>query len=150
MRDIRRPEAFEPIVDRFTNPAYSDIARPVFPTIMDLLIFSAGVGLALGKRIPVPASGKAVPYRIFENNQKEGYIYLVALAHTRDPKLLASELDDEAAKIFEEFAAAGLEELSTWLNASPMDTSGVQTLISQLQKNLPRDKGPDPSELDPV
>ena len=150
MRDIRRPESLEPIVDRFTNPAFSDISRPVFPTIMDLLIFSAGVGVALGKRNPVPTSGKAVPYRIFENNQKEGYIYLVALAHTRDPKLLASELDDEAAKIFEEFAAAGLEELGNWLNASPMDTSGVQTIISQLQKKLPRDEGPDPAELDPV
>jgi dnd system-associated protein 4 len=150
MRDIRRPEALEPIVDRFTNPAYSDVGRPVFPTIMELLIFSAGVGFAIGKRIPVPASGKSVPFRVFENNQREGYIYLIALAHTRDPKSLASECDDDAAKIFEEFAAGGLEELGAWLNASPMDTSGVQTLVTQIQKYLPRDKDPEPDELDPV
>ena len=38
---------------------------------MDLLIFAASVGLAANRRTPVPATGKGIPVRIFENNQKD-------------------------------------------------------------------------------
>jgi dnd system-associated protein 4 len=136
MRDIRRPEGTEPLVERLTNQQVSGTDAPVFPTIMDLLIFCAGVGLSVSRRSPVASTGKAVPYRIFENNQKEGYIYLVALADKKDPAVLSGEQDEEIAKIFEEYAAAGLEEVELWISANPTDISGVQALIAKVQSRI--------------
>lgn len=133
MRDIRRPDSLEPIVERLTSAKLTETQTPLFSTIMDLLIFSAGVGRAQGRRTPVASSGRGVPYRIFENNQTEGFIFLIALSETKDSALLVSDNDDEIARIFEEYAAGGLEIISTWLNECPSDISGVQTLLAKLQ-----------------
>lgn len=137
MRDIRRPDFAEPLVERLTTARVSETGAPVFPTIMDLLIFCAGVGLTTRRRVAVPSTGKAVPYRIFENNQKEGYIFLVALADKKDAAALAQENDDEAARTFEEYAAGGLEEVASWLNENAMDASGVQSLMAKIQAQIP-------------
>jgi len=137
MRDIRRPDSAEPLVDRLTTTKVNETGSPVFPTIMDLLIFSAGVGLTVNRRCAVAASGKAVPYRVFENNHKEGFIYLVALAAKGESSALAPENEEEAASIFEEYAAGGLEEISNWLSENALDISGVQSLIAKIQAHIP-------------
>lgn len=150
MRDIRRPESLEPIVERLTNPRHSEVGVAVFATIMDLLIFCAGVGFATGRRSSVPSSGKAVPYRVFENNQKEGYIYLVSLAEAKSPEVLAASNDDETVRCFEEYAAGGLQEVASWLAENPMDVSGVQSLLSRLQSQLPEVQSPEGGGPNPV
>jgi dnd system-associated protein 4 len=138
MRDVRRPESLEPVVERLTDPKFTDTGEAIFTTIMDLLVFASGIGLHLKRRTPVPSSGKGIPIRIFENNQNDGYIYLVALADKREPTILATENDDEIVKIFEEYAAAGLEEIALWLRENPTDISGIQTLIAKLQTQIPK------------
>ena len=135
MRDIRRPDSTEAIVERLTDAKLTDVGDPVFKTIMELLIFAAGVGFAVGRRTAVPLSGKAVPFRIFQNNQKDGYIFLLALAELKTAECLASD-DDKVAEIFEEYAATGLEEIGDWLNDNPTDISGVQTLIARIQSRI--------------
>ena len=149
MRDIRRLDTFEPLVERLTNPKLPETGTAVFGTIMDLLIFSAAVGFATKRMTPVPSSGKAVPFRIFENNQKDGYIFLIALAHAQDSTAIASEKDDEAARLFEEYAAGGLEEIASWLNAAPDDLSGVQPLLTKIQDIVKTSatRLPDPSPI---
>lgn len=137
MRDIRRPDSAEPLVERLTTTRVADTGAPVFATIMDLLIFSAGVGMTIRRRVPVPSSGKAVPFRIFENNQKDGFIFMVALAERKDPAALEHEHEDEAARIFEEYAAGGLEEIASWINDNPLDVSGVQSLMAKIQAQIP-------------
>jgi dnd system-associated protein 4 len=136
MREIRRPDATEHVVDRLTDPHTTGTGMPVFPTIIELLIFCAGVGLSLNRPVAVPSSGKGLPLRLFENQHNDGYLYLVALAVKKDPAILSGEHDDEVAKIFEEYAAGGLEEVATWLAANPTDISGVQALITQIQSQI--------------
>jgi len=135
MRDIRRPDSAEPLIERLTTSGSSD-EPAIFSTIMDLLIFAAGIGFSLKRRSPVPTGGKGVPIRIFENNQKDGLIYMLALAATEDPKSLLPEHDEKTAMIFEEYAAAGLEEIQMWLNANATDIDGVQTLMTKLQAQV--------------
>lgn len=149
MRDVRRPDALEPVVERLTSARMTESGTPVFETIMDLLIFAAGVGLTKKRRSAVPGSGKAVPVRIFENNNKEGYIFMVALAEKKDPVALAVEHDDETVRIFEEYAAGGLEEIAEWLGENPTDISGVQALVSKMQAQMPADatEGKNPSPI---
>lgn len=149
MRDVRRPDALEPVVERLTNARMTDTGSPVFETIMDLLIFAAGVGFEKKRRTPVAGSGKAVPVRIFENNNKEGYIFMVALAEKKDPLVLATEHEDETVRIFEEYAAGGLEEIAAWLAENPTDISGVQALVSKTQAHLPAGatEGKNPSPI---
>jgi dnd system-associated protein 4 len=149
MRDIRRLDSSEPLVERLTSPKLPETGIAVFGTIMDLLIFSAGVGFANKRMTPVPSTGKAVPFRIFENNQKDGYIFLIALAHTQDSDAIASQNDDEAARIFEEYAAGGVEEIASWLNETPDDISGVQPLLTKIQDLIKTNvtKLPSPSPL---
>jgi dnd system-associated protein 4 len=149
MRDIRRPDSLEPLVERLTGAKLTDSGAPVFSTIMDLLIFAAGVGFHARRKTPVPSAARGIPYRIFENNQKEGHLYLLALAEAKDSASLVSDNDDEIARIFEEYAAGGLEIISSWLNESPSDMSGVQTLLSKIQTELGASfaPAPDPSPI---
>lgn len=137
MRDIRRPDILEPLVERLTSPKYSETSTPIFATIMDLLIFAAGVGLKCGRRAQVPSSGKGIPMRIFENNQKDGFLYLLALAVVQDSSALETTNDDEIVRIFEEFAAGGLEQIAEWLAKDPQDFSGVETLLAEIQRIVP-------------
>lgn len=139
MRNIRRPDNLEPVVERLTNPENTGTRTPVFRTIMDLLIFAAGVGLRHDRHLPVPSSGKEVPIRVFENNQKDGYLYLVALATKQDPAVLEEKNDDEIAKIFEEYAAGGLEQINDWLTKNANDFSGVDTILAEMQNYVPLD-----------
>lgn len=149
MRDIRRPDAMEPVVERLTERDKSNTDQPIFETIMRLMVFCAGVGFTTGKSSDVPSSGKAVPYRIFENNQMDGYLFLLALAESKDPSILAGARDDEIAGIFERYAAGGLEEINSWLNANPTDTSGIQALITRIQ-SLVKISTPVPSNPSPL
>lgn len=149
MRDVRRPDALEPVVERLTSARMTESGSPVFETIMDLLIFAAGIGLMKKRRSPVPSSGKAVPARIFENNNKDGYIFMIALAEKKDPTALAMDHDDETVRIFEEYAAGGLEEIAEWLSENPTDISGVQALVSKMQAQMPPEatEGKNPSPI---
>jgi len=97
-----------------------------------------GAGLGIDPD-PVVIAKLRVPYRIFENNQKDGYIFLVALAKKKDAATLAVENDDEIIKIFEEYAAGGLEQIASWLNENATDISGVQALIAKIQAQVPID-----------
>lgn len=137
MRDIRRPDNLEAVVDRLTSQKYTETETPVFQTIMDLLIFAAGVGVQQKRRTAVPSTGRGIPVRIFEGNQKDGYLYLVALATKQDPSALEAVNDDETAKIFEEYAAGGLEQIAEWLSKDGGDFSGVGTLLAQMQSFIP-------------
>jgi len=137
MRDIRRPDNLEAVVERLTSPKYTETGTPVFQTIMDLLIFAAGVGVQQKRRVAVPSTGRGIPIRIFEGNQKDGYLYLVALATRQDPSALETVSDDETAKIFEEYAAGGLEQIAEWLSKDGGDFSGVGTLLAQMQSFIP-------------
>jgi len=136
MRDIRRLDSTESIVDRLTDPKFTETGEPVFKTIMELLIFAAGIGFSSKRRTPVSSSGKAVPYRIFKNNEKDGYLYLLALAETKNSECLGPDDNDMVAQIFEEYAAGGLEEITDWLNDNPTDGSGVHSLIAKLQSRI--------------
>ena len=136
MRDIRRLDSTEATVERLTNPKFSETGEAVFKTIMDLLIFAAGVGFSTKRSSQVPSSGKAVPYRVFKNNEKDGYLFLLALAAKGNSECLASDDDDMVAQVFEEYAAGGLEEITDWLNDNPIDSSGVQSLIAKIQSKI--------------
>lgn len=137
MRDIRRPDSLEAVVDRLTSPRYTETGTAVFQTIMDLLIFAAGVGVQQKRRTAVPSTGRGIPFRIFEGNQKDGYLYLITLATKQAPLALETVNDDETAKIFEEYAAGGLEQIAEWLSKNGDDFSGVGTLLAQMQGFIP-------------
>lgn len=136
MRDVRRADSAEPLVELLTTPRRGEDGEATFATIMDLLIFAAGVGFKSKRREAVPSSGKGIPFAIFERNQKDGYIYIMALAETQTAGSLASEVVEGAIQTFEEYAAGGLEIIQAWLNENPTDVSGVQTLLSQLTREL--------------
>ena len=136
MRDIRRPDKAEPLVELLTSARRGEDGQATFDTIMDLLIFAAGIGFSFEAREAVPSASKGIPYLIFERNQKDGYIYVLALAATDNPEVLTAEKADFAVEIFEEYAAGGLDLIQRWLNENPTDVTGVQTLMSHLVGKL--------------
>jgi dnd system-associated protein 4 len=144
MRDIRRPDDTEPLVELLTTARRGEDGEPVFQTIMDLLIFAAGVGFGINERSAVPSGAKVIPYAIFERNQKDGFIHLIAMAAAKSPTTLADKEMENAVQIFEEYASAGLKEMQRWLNANPTDTFGVSTLmtriVNELGRNTPADE----------
>jgi dnd system-associated protein 4 len=150
MRDIRRPDDTEPVVELLVTPRRGEDGEPLFQTIMELLIFSAGVGFSLKERSPVPASSKVIPYIVFERNQKDGYIHLLALADAKTPESLASKESDHAVQTFEEYAAGGLRIMQRWLNENPTDTFGIDTLMSKISQELSRNPTPPDKKPDPV
>lgn len=149
MRDIRRPDEREAIVERLTNGDFSETGAPIFATIMELLIFAAAVGLREERRVAVPAGSRGIPVRIFENNQNEGFLFLIGLAVVGDAEILSDEREDEIARIFEEYAAGGLEVIEDWISQNPHDPSGLETLLARLQDAVPAQEQPteNPSPL---
>ncbi|MEH2102554.1 MAG: DNA phosphorothioation-associated protein 4 [Nostoc sp.] len=104
----------ESLVEEATSP---------FDTYADVMVFAASLGAKRKKSVPLEEfAKKPEPIRqsIFINRGYDTVINLLAISHTRDPKILASDEDseNEKLKIFEEYANGGLEILKDKLQGS--------------------------------
>jgi len=136
MADISRNEKYEPLVKNLTTRKHPETNKVIFPTIMDLLIFSAMVGFRYSKLEPIAPGALPIPIRIFENNRNDIFIYILALVSSKQMDLLRVKNEEKMYSTFEQYANGGLSLIQEWMEESPSDTAGDRVLIKKIREEL--------------
>jgi dnd system-associated protein 4 len=148
---VLRSKEHEDLVSRLCTEKNSITGKTIFPTGKDLMIFAAMVGYTAGSRVKLAGRGSKVTtqifLRVYESDDKDGFIYLLALLDSQDPLILKQERLAEAIAIFEEYCNAGLFEITNWLKDNQGDLEGADTLADQLYKRLAADSLGDKSNI---
>ena len=143
MRGIRRPKEHSALIDMLDqrDPATGE---KVFPFKKATLCYAAVLGFQRGKKVTLPEGNlDTIEWHTFQNGDYTDYIYLVALAHTRDVNVLGydvatsnpGDFPEDMVGIFEEYANGGLEIMQGWLRKRPDDVYGRDAIISGLKKH---------------
>jgi len=109
--NINRSCKHEEMVQRLAMEKLPGSDRTIFPTIRELLCFSALLGYSEQRRLPLDKEQgvEDISYQQFERGDAEDLIYLIALAETKDPEILKDGEENRCANIFEEYANGGLQ-----------------------------------------
>lgn len=143
MRGIRRSKQHAALADMLVtkNPK---TGQAVFPSKKALQCYAAILGFEMGERLPLPKGElDSIEWHTFDNEDFTDYIYLVAVAHTKDLNVLRYDVEksdveegnEDMVKIFEEYSNAGFEILSNWVLKTPSDPHGAKAIIAGLQRN---------------
>lgn len=106
----------------------------VFREIWRLQLFSAHIGLSLGRRIPLISadSGKGIDQSTFGNCAAwPGILYLIAVteANGADPLSSNQAAEDFRVSAFEEYSNGGLEALRDFFQNRKVDLNGLLEFI---------------------
>lgn len=135
MRGIKRSKQFETLVRQLAETNHSEVGRPIFPTMRELMCFAAVLGFEKQRKKPLEQATMEIDGRTFENHQQSlDLLYLIALADAKDADILREENEDKALDVFEQYAEGGFEILSSWLAAKPEDESGDHAILMALAK----------------
>ena len=109
--NINRSRKHEEMVQRLAMEKLPGSDRTLFPTIRELLCFSALLGYSEERRLSLDKKHgvEDISYQQFERGDAEDLIYLIALAETKDPEILKDGEENRCANIFEEYANGGLQ-----------------------------------------
>lgn len=110
-------------------------ARPVFPTMRELMCFAAALGYENGRKMPLTKDTNEIDARIWERSQEAmDLLYLIALVGENDGEILREDRIDDAVGIFEEYANGGFAVLTQWLKEKPDDLNGDKAILAALSK----------------
>jgi dnd system-associated protein 4 len=137
---VRWPEKYKPVVDYLINGIeVSKNENSLFEYNVNVICFAASVGIKIGNRIPF--SGEKlleIHTDTFNNNELGVWIFLTSLmSDTENPNielLRNSETENNAVKIFQELAFAGLHYLNERFTNESIHTPYffVQKIIGEL------------------
>lgn len=148
------PDKYEAVVEYLKNGTATDVnANSLYKINVHVVVMAACVGLLAGERLTLPdkEKKKEIPLSVFNNHDLTIFIYLAALLSQDDPDismLKNIEGENRAIKIFEEYAAAGLQILSSKYNDGFVDTpylfvmdliknAGSEKLLAKASETLP-------------
>lgn len=130
---IRQPKKY----DELFKTLIDDKDNSVFTSKAQVLLFAAAIGFNEGKRTPFKDQDSLEPIRMatFENLGQNFQIVLntLAVAETKDIKILSPEKSDELILIFEEYACTGLEVLKNRLKSQHSQLDAIITMLSEQQ-----------------
>ncbi len=129
---VQRDRKFNSLVERLSTAD----SRAIFRFHKDLMIFAAMIGYSEGKSSPVSSDSVGIILDTYSSDNKDAYIYLLALMAKKDANCLRDENLHESVKIFEGYCNAGLEIIQTWLDDNQADPSGVDTLLKKIYERL--------------
>jgi len=113
-RRVRPPKLTKQVSERLVDSG-------PFESKQKLLMFSAAVGVSIGKRTPFSSTDVAIRWDIFERNNDDTFIYSLAISETDGLSILSDENDEEEdfLIIFEEYAHTGLRYIEENIVNSP-------------------------------
>jgi dnd system-associated protein 4 len=136
MAIIHIPKELSDVADRLGRKNIPKTGKSVFPTLMQLMVFSALLAKKEGlNRVEVKGKDKGpeIDSEIFARNELDGVAYLLALQETKNGEILRDNKETECWKIMEEYAASGLDYLNTMLINNAGDIEGVDTILNYLK-----------------
>ena len=136
MRNIRRSSRHNATIDTLAESRQGGAGQPIFPTLRDLLSFSAVLGYQMERKSELVDAVPFVDGRIFENEpQAPELMFLIGLAETKDVDCLREENEDELVSLFEKYSDGGLDVLAEWLKETPSDPSGDRAILEALKRH---------------
>ena len=100
-----------------------DKEEGVFATLKSALVFAAAVGFKQKARLEFSEGGEPIAFTLFDEHQEQPFIYSLALTEFNDVSYLREEKFFEAIRVFEEYAAGGLQYLDDVLDKSNLKES---------------------------
>ena len=129
---VKRDRKYEELIARLNSGN-----RSVFQYLKDLMVFAAMVGFSAGKREAIQGESVEIILDTYSSDQKDGFIYLLALIEEKNGDCLKDANLHASVKIFEEYCNAGLAIIKGWLDSNPTDPSGgVDTLLDRVYQKL--------------
>lgn len=134
--NVRRNRQHEPIVEKLCarNEEYS--GKPIFEFNKDLMVFAAVLGYAEGRSEELGSDSIQITLGTYASDEKDGFIYLLALLDEEDAACLKDEKLSESIKTFERYCNGGLGLISEWLQENPADIGGVDTIVSRMLQQI--------------
>jgi dnd system-associated protein 4 len=143
MRGVRRDKKYAHLTDILTtrNPRTN---AAVFPSKKALQCYAAMLGFETDTRIPLPSQPlDSIEWHTFGNESFTDYIYLIALAATKDLDVLRYDVEasdkgdykEDMVTVFEEFANGGFEIIQSYLDKDPADRFGTKAILAGLKRN---------------
>ncbi|HIF36977.1 MAG TPA: hypothetical protein EYQ70_00940 [Marine Group III euryarchaeote] len=110
--------------------------KSIFSNNYSLMIFAAMVGRHHNdtcENVDFSSSRvNEIADRVFENNNLDGIVYLLALDAERDGEILREGNENELWKYLEKYAMLGMQEIDKWLSKDPL--AKAHDLILQQMK----------------
>lgn len=142
MRNIYRSKIHTPLIQKLMQQDPKTGVK-AFPTIKALQCYAALLGFDQKRREPFDRKDtEGIDWHTFSNDGYTEYIYLIALAETKNINVLkydvensqAEDSEEDMVKIFEEYANGGLAILESWISKTPGDPYGAKALINGLDR----------------
>ncbi len=135
---VRRPKEFDELLNLL-----KDKDDGVFSSFKSALVFASAIGFREKRKLEFSDSSEPINWTLFNENQDQPYIYSLALSEFDDVSYLQEDKFLEVVKLFEEYAAGGLEYLDGTLDKSNIKES-LEGILSKadddsLLKNLADD-----------
>lgn len=127
--DVRRPKEYEQML---SDLCQSD--KKIFLSYKDALVFAACLGYSNDSSREIDKSSEPVKMHIFKGQYDEAIFNCIGISETNDPSILSNAKEEEKIKIFEKYAAAGLDILKQKVYDSPSewDQAFLELITSQL------------------
>lgn len=124
------------LAEKLAKTHVKGMERSIFSNYMQLMAFAAMVGNRCGSMSKVGSRGAEIESEVFERNRMDGLVYLTSLHEAASGEILRDTKENEAKcwKHFEEYAARGLKEIEDWTLDNPSDSSGVDTILTEMKK----------------
>jgi len=135
---VKRDRRYEPLVEKLCSD--KDGNKAVFNYIKDLMVFASMIGYSKGRRKELGTDNISIILETYASDQKDTYIYLLALITEKNGAVLKDENLPASIRIFEEYCNAGLEEIVLWLDENPSDHEGVDTIIDKIYDQVIRNE----------
>lgn len=129
-RDPKNSDLYERLVDKQIASA----KRPIFKTYIDLTVFAAMVGFSRNRFTELQERANEIPARVFQNQNIDGLVYLVAVLHEKSGEMLRERNEAAAWQIFEKYANGGMDVIREMFAENPNDFEGVSSLLSFLKE----------------
>ena len=136
---VKRERTYDELIARLNSGN-----KTIFQFIKDLMVFAAMVGYSEGKREALHGETIDIILETYSSDQKDGFIYLLALIEEQKGDCLKDVNLHESVKHFEEYCNAGLAIVKGWLDSNPSDPSGVDTLLEKVYQKLCENEKTDP------
>ena len=128
---VRRPKQFEELMNLL-----KDKESGVFSTLKSALIFAAALGFKHKKRLEFTDTSEPIAITLFSDHQDQPFMYMLALTELNDVSYLRNENFSEVMRVFEEYAAGGLQFLDDYLDKNNIKESIEGLLAENGHENL--------------
>ena len=134
--NVRRDRKFEYLVDRLCDKKSSH--RPLFQYIKDLMVFAALVGHANKEMVPLSQGVSTIPItlEVYSSDDKDSFIYLLALMENQDATCLKNENIHEAIRVFEGYCNGGLGLIERWFVDNSSEPDVMNVLLEKIYEQI--------------